>query len=331
MGFFQDLKEDLSQAVNELMPDEKSLLEDEVNEEQNSEAIEEEQKETEQNDVEAEEMLNDEELDELVSEAIGEKPESEDEEIEEEKMKLLEEQIRALVEAENEKERQLAEENEAAGSGEDCEIPDAVVADMLKSEETVGEVLEKVNAERKEMGRTGTKEGNKETKEHKIMSEQTMKLTGVATDENSIITSGMTITGNVTSKGSLEVEGTIIGDVETLGKLDVKGTIKGNSKAAEIFAESAKINGEVHSEGTIKIGQSSVIIGNIYGKNAVIAGAVKGDIDVQGPVVLDTSAIVMGNIKSKSVQINNGAVVEGLCSQCYADVSPTSFFDEYKG
>ena len=57
---------------------------------------------------------------------------------------------------------------------------------------------------------------------------------------------------------------------------------------------------------------------------------VKGDIDVQGPVVLDSSAIVMGNIKSKSVQINNGAVIEGMCSQCYADVSPTSFFDDYK-
>ena len=38
----------------------------------------------------------------------------------------------------------------------------------------------------------------------------------------------------------------------------------------------------------------------------------------------------MGNIKSKSVQINNGAVIEGMCSQCYADVSPTSFFDDYK-
>ena len=47
-------------------------------------------------------------------------------------------------------------------------------------------------------------------------------------------------------------------------------------------------------------------------------------------VILDTSAIVMGNIKSKSVQINNGAVIEGMCSQCYADVNPTSFFDEYK-
>ena len=38
----------------------------------------------------------------------------------------------------------------------------------------------------------------------------------------------------------------------------------------------------------------------------------------------------MVNIKSKSVQINNGAVIEGMCSQCYAEVSPTSFFDDYK-
>ena len=59
-------------------------------------------------------------------------------------------------------------------------------------------------------------------------------------------------------------------------------------------------------------------------------GAVKGDIDVRGPVILGASAIVMGNIKSKAVQINNGAVIEGMCSQCYADVNPTAFFDDYK-
>ena len=109
------------------------------------------------------------------------------------------------------------------------------------------------------------------------------------------------------------------------------GSVNGNSSAAEIYAESAQINGEVKSKGSVKIGQSSVVIGNIYATSAVIAGAVKGDIDVHGPVVLDTSAIVMGNIKSKSVQINNGAVIEGMCSQCYAEVSPTSFFSDVKG
>jgi cytoskeletal protein CcmA (bactofilin family) len=153
---------------------------------------------------------------------------------------------------------------------------------------------------------------------------------GEMLDETAIITGGMTITGDVASQGSMNVEGMINGNLDILGKLNVTGSINGNSRAAEIYADGAKINGEVVSEGTVKIGASSVIIGNITAKSAVVAGAVKGDIDVKGPVILDTSAIVMGNIKSKSVQINNGAVIEGMCSQCYADVNPTSFFDEYK-
>lgn len=149
-------------------------------------------------------------------------------------------------------------------------------------------------------------------------------------DETAVITQGMVITGDIISEGSMDVIGSVIGNIEILGKLNITGSIQGNSKASEIFADNAKITGEVVSEGSVKIGQSSVIIGNISATSAVIAGAVKGDIDVQGPVILDTSAIVMGNIKSKSVQINNGAVIEGMCSQCYAEVNPTSFFDELK-
>lgn len=151
-----------------------------------------------------------------------------------------------------------------------------------------------------------------------------------AADETSIITAGMTITGDIASEGSVEVIGTVNGNINILGKLNITGNVTGNSMAAEIFADNAQITGEVVSEGTVKVGQSSVIIGNITAKSAVIAGAVKGDIDVQGPVVLDASAIVMGNIKSKAVQINNGAVIEGMCSQCYADVNPSSFFEDYK-
>ncbi len=155
--------------------------------------------------------------------------------------------------------------------------------------------------------------------------------TGVAAStDTTVITAGMNITGDVTSSGNMDLIGNITGNIEILGKLNVTGGITGNSAAAEIYAESAQINGEVRSKGSVKIGQSSVVIGNIFATSAVIAGAVKGDIDVHGPVILDTSAIVMGNIKSKSVQINNGAVIEGMCSQCYADVSPTTFFNDVK-
>ena len=149
-------------------------------------------------------------------------------------------------------------------------------------------------------------------------------------NEVSIIMESMIINGNMATEGSLEIRGSIVGNVEALGKLNITGKVQGNSSAAEIFADGAKINGDIRSTGTIKIGQTTTIIGNVYGSSAVVAGAVKGDIDIQGPVILDSTAIVLGNIKSKAVQINNGAVIEGMCSQCYAEVNPTSFFDELK-
>lgn len=183
-------------------------------------------------------------------------------------------------------------------------------------------------------------EENKNTMEEKSMDQSpkdTISAQAPATsaapasnvsDEVALITSGMQITGDMTSTGSISVEGVINGNVQCNGKLTVTGTINGNSTASEFFADSAHIEGEVTSTGTVKIANGSVIVGNISATSAVIAGAVKGDIDVQGPVVVDTSAVVMGNIKSRTVQINNGAVIEGFCSQAYADIDVASIFGE---
>lgn len=153
----------------------------------------------------------------------------------------------------------------------------------------------------------------------------------VASEEVSVITEGTVIKGDIVSNGSLDVRGQVNGNVSCNGKLTVTGVVNGNSNTSEFFADAAQIEGEVVSTGTVKIGLGSVIIGNVTSTSAVVAGAIKGDIDVQGPVVVDTSAVVMGNIKSRSVQINNGAVIEGFCSQCYSDVDVASLFDAKKG
>jgi cytoskeletal protein CcmA (bactofilin family) len=148
-----------------------------------------------------------------------------------------------------------------------------------------------------------------------------------ASDEVSVITASTMLTGDLQSSGSFEIQGTINGNITCNGKITVTGTVNGNTSSAEFFADVAKIEGEVVTTGTVKVGTGSVIIGNISASSAVIAGAVKGDIDVQGPVVVDTSAVIMGNIKSRSVQINNGAVIEGFCSQCYADIDVQGLFE----
>ncbi len=150
-------------------------------------------------------------------------------------------------------------------------------------------------------------------------------------EETTVITEGTSINGDISSNGSIDIRGRIGGNVTCNGKLVVTGVLEGNSNSSEFFADAAKVEGEVNSTGTVKIGIGSVVIGNITAASAVIAGAIKGDIDVQGPVVVDTSAVVMGNIKSRSVQINNGAVIEGFCSQCYADIDVQGLFEEKKG
>ncbi len=224
-----------------------------------------------------------------------------------------------MQEEANREESRRAEMQEEVMQTEEVQIGEAQGGEILK-EEDLKEEVQKEEVQKEEI----QIEESKGAEEIMEMNER------VVLDETSVITTGMVVTGDINTEGSVDVAGTVNGNIDAYGKLNITGYINGDSKAAEIYAENAKINGQIISEGAVKIESSTVIIGNISASSAAIAGAVKGDIDVKGPVILDASAIVMGNIKSKSVQINNGAVIEGMCSQCYADVNPTSFFDDYK-
>ena len=170
----------------------------------------------------------------------------------------------------------------------------------------------------------------KEVPDSAVLKEVFKMEEGTFSEETSVITEGMVINGNIESAGNLDIMGKVNGNVTVRGKLNVTGCIAGNSTAKEIYAENARIIGDINSESSVKVGAGTVVVGNIYAFGAAIAGAVKGDIDVHGPVILDSTAIVKGNIRSKSVQINNGAALEGVCSQAYAEVSPTAFFDDFK-
>lgn len=305
MGFFTDLKEDLAMAVNELMPEETEEAirgtEDSTEESTEAEGFTEE--------VPSEENLGEENL-----------------------LKALEEEL--LEKADTEKcETEFEESGDTKPSTEDFELEKMLenldAMDMESGQENEALAVEETSAEEEAFRQEVAKDENM-TKDEEVEKKMENTANRTISDETAVITNGMVINGDISSEGSMDVIGTINGNIDILGKLNITGTIQGDSKASEIFADNAKITGEVISEGSVKIGQSSVIIGNISATSAVIAGAVKGDIDVHGPVILDTSAIVMGNIKSKSVQINNGAVIEGMCSQCYAEVNPTSFFEDLK-
>ena len=142
-----------------------------------------------------------------------------------------------------------------------------------------------------------------------------------------MITEGTSITGSITTDCSLDVFGTVNGDIFCDGKLSISGKVIGNSHAAEVMINAHRVEGNIECNGVVKIGQGSVIIGDISAGAAVIAGAVKGTLDVKGPVILDSTAVIKGNIKAKSVQLINGAVLEGFCSLEYANSDVDSIFN----
>jgi len=149
-------------------------------------------------------------------------------------------------------------------------------------------------------------------------------------DKNAVtvITKGTTINGSIISDCSLDVMGTINGDIECLGKLSISGTVVGNAMASEIYINTDRLEGNLTSEGSVKIGLGTVVVGDVTGNSAVIAGAVKGEIDINGPVVIDSTAIIKGNVKAKSIQMNNGAVLEGFCSlTSYASLDIDNVFE----
>lgn len=166
-----------------------------------------------------------------------------------------------------------------------------------------------------------------EGKPESIMHTANPNLADEDKDAITVITKGTTINGSIISDCSLDVMGTINGDIECLGKLSISGKVTGNSMASEVYVNTDRLEGCINSEGSVKIGLGTVVIGDITATSGVIAGAVKGEIDIAGPIVIDSTAIIKGNIKAKSVQMNNGAVLEGFCSLSYASVDINDIFE----
>lgn len=330
MGFFKDFKDDFTQAVNELLPGEDLSEEDiQVNTLDSELDVESELSKLdgllEQVERKASKQL-------VTEETKPEKPqEPEVEETVDKPQEVVEEvepeaelQVQEIQGVEEEEPEEIVEEAE-----EEEQPQEPAVKEETQSREIEEHSETALNAKNdyKEEFAMDTLDLEKEiAQEIETADTSVIESDTNITDEVSVITEGTCIKGNMETTGSIEVQGKVDGDIKCNGKLTVTGTISGNSSSSEFYADAAHVEGEVISSGTVKVGHGAVIIGNITATSAVIAGAVKGDIDVQGPVVVDTSAVIMGNIKSRSVQINNGAVIEGFCSQCYAEIDVESLF-----
>ena len=104
----------------------------------------------------------------------------------------------------------------------------------------------------------------------------------------------------------------------------------GSGPAETVVGPSVKIQGDLNSEGNIRIegqvtgkvktsqsvmvNEGAKIAADVAAGNAVIAGEVQGNMKISGNLILQSSARVNGDISCAILRVEDGAQFSGKCS-----------------
>ncbi len=104
----------------------------------------------------------------------------------------------------------------------------------------------------------------------------------------------------------------------------------GSNAAETVVGPSVKIQGDLNSEGNIRIegqvngkvkttqnvyvGESAKITADILAGNCTISGEVQGNIKVSGSLVLESAGRLVGDISCGILRVEDGAQFSGKCN-----------------
>ena len=87
--------------------------------------------------------------------------------------------------------------------------------------------------------------------------------------------------------------------------------IKGSIKFSHDLIIDGKIEGEVHSDGALTVGENAVIKGEIKTRSVIMFGKVEGNITVNERCELKSNAVLIGDIAAGTLSIEEGATFMG--------------------
>ena len=87
--------------------------------------------------------------------------------------------------------------------------------------------------------------------------------------------------------------------------------IKGTVKFTNDLVVDGKIEGEIHSDGNLTVGENARIKAEIKTATVIVYGKVHGNLTATDRVELKASAEVVGDIKAKTLSIEAGAIFVG--------------------
>ena len=87
--------------------------------------------------------------------------------------------------------------------------------------------------------------------------------------------------------------------------------IKGNVKFAGELTLEGKLEGEVASDGTLIIGETGIVNGNVSAGTVSVRGKINGNITARDKIEIKSKAEVFGDIRSAKLAIEEGVTFVG--------------------
>lgn len=126
-----------------------------------------------------------------------------------------------------------------------------------------------------------------------------------------VIAADTVISGNIHSKGDIDIFGTVHGSVVSSGVVKIGGKQCGDVQGVSIYADSCTIRGNLTASGEISANTETVIVGSVKCKNLRLSGKLRGNIDVSGNVTCGCNAIVIGDVTSATITLETGSKLSG--------------------
>src|SRR6516162_2682013 len=99
--------------------------------------------------------------------------------------------------------------------------------------------------------------------------------------------------------------------------------IKGNLKFSGELTFEGKIDGEIQTEGTLNLGDSASVNGNISAQTVIVRGKVNGNITAKEKVEIKSKAELFGDIRASKLVIEEGVTYVGKTEVNPNKLAPT--------
>lgn len=99
--------------------------------------------------------------------------------------------------------------------------------------------------------------------------------------------------------------------------------IKGNLKFSGELAFDGKLDGEIHTDGILNLGDGAVINGHINAQSVVVRGKITGNINAKEKIDLKAKAELFGDIRASKLTIEEGVTFVGKSEVNPNKASPT--------